>query len=155
MRTVRLLAIALASLIILAVGVQRHHGGGIVPVAHAQTGCSARTLHGAYGFQTTGSIVGVGPFVSVALLSFDGVHNFTQTGTSNINGSPNPPSPGSGTYMVNPDCTGTQTLNLPGGRALHTSFVITDSGKQIFDVVTDSGLAITSVGRAVGSVDED
>jgi hypothetical protein len=65
--------------------------------------------------------------------------------------------PGSGTYSVNADCTGTQilTFNVPGGQVVHTTFVIVRHGKQVLDVVTDPHVVITSVGKAVGIVDED
>jgi len=127
----------------------------LVPVVQAQSGCSNGSLQGSYGFQLKGTIVGLGPIGGVARLTFDGAGNFTQTDNVTINGFPIVPNrPGSGTYNVNADCTGTQTLNS-GGQVIHTTFVIAENGKEVFDVVTDPHLVITSVGEAVSSVDDN
>ena len=115
------------------------------------------SLRGNYGFQINGNIVGLGPIGGIAWITYDGAGNFTQTDNVNINGGGIPVlnRPGSGTYIVNPDCTGTQTLNLPGGQVTHTTFVIVGNGKQVFDVGTDPHVVITGVGKAVGLRDED
>ncbi|HEY6373129.1 MAG TPA: hypothetical protein VIX37_21315, partial [Candidatus Sulfotelmatobacter sp.] len=53
-----------------------------------------------------------------------------------------------GTYTMNPDCTGSLTLNVsPLGIAVHADFVITDGGAEFRAMVTDSGSAVTVVGR--------
>jgi hypothetical protein len=78
-----------------------------------------------------------------------------QTDNVSINGLPVLNRPGSGTYTVSADCTGTQTLNLPTGQVTHTAFVIVGNRKQVFDMVTDPNLVITGVGKAVGLERED
>ena len=125
-------------------------------VAHAQSGCSESTLRGNYGFQINGNIIGLGPIGGVALVTYDGRGNFTQTDNVNINGGgiPTLNTPGNGTYSVNSDCTGTLTLNS-GGRVTHSAFVIVRNGKQILDVGTDPHVVITGVGKAVGSLDQE
>jgi hypothetical protein len=127
-----------------------------VPVVQAaQTGCSNSSLRGNYGFQIRGTIVGFGPIVGVALLIFDGGGNFTQTDNVSVNGFPLTVNrPGSGTYSINADCTGTQTLNS-GGQVVHTTFVIAANGNEVFDEVTDSNLVITGIGKRVASPDDD
>jgi hypothetical protein len=89
----------------------------------------------------------------VGVATFDGAGNFTQTDNVSINGFPAIVNrPGSGTYSVNADCTGTQTLNT-GGMLLHNTFVIV--GKQSFSVQTDPGAVITGVSSPLGVAEED
>ena len=157
LRIIRIICGAFAASGILMVGNQfRGVPAALVPVVHAaQTGCSNSSLRGNYGFQIRGSIVGFGPIVGVALLTFDGGGNFTQTDNVSVNGFPaNVNRPGSGTYSVNADCTGNQTLNA-GGQVVHTTFVIAASGNEVLDEVTDPNLVITGIGKRVVSVDDN
>jgi hypothetical protein len=155
-RIIRIIGVTAAAVAILMAGTQfRGTRARLVPVVQAQSGCSNGSLQGSYGFQLKGTIVGLGPIGGVARLTFDGAGNFTQTDNVTVNGFPIVPNrPGSGTYNVNADCTGTQTLNS-GGQVIHTTFVIAENGKEVFDVVTDPHLVITSVGEAVSSVDDN
>jgi hypothetical protein len=121
---------------------------------HAQTGtsCSNDTLKGtwgvfingtrpapsvlpAFGLYFPGTIEQV---AGLALQTFDGNGNFTQT--DNVKGSLSgilPDRPGSGTYSVNPDCTGTFTLIPgPGAPPIVNRFIIVDGGKEFRAVVT-------------------
>jgi hypothetical protein len=157
LKTLRFIGIALAVASVLTLGVQyKGAPSGLVPVVQAQSGCSERSLRGNYGFQINGNIIGLGPIAGTALVTYDGAGNFTQIDNVNINGGGIPVlnRPGSGSYIVNADCTGTQTLNLPG-QVTHTTFVIVGNRKQVFDVGTDPHVVITGVGKAVGLPDED
>lgn len=118
-------------------------------------GCSAATLNGSYGIETTGSIVAFGPVGAVAetgVIKFDGAGNVSQTTTVSLNGTivPNRSSL-SGAYQVNQDCTGDLALVLPAGpgvtitSALH--FVIVDKGKEIRLVNTGAGRVLLSNAR--------
>ena len=147
-RTIRIVGIALVLTAILMTGGQfRSVPGRFVSVAHAaQTGCSNSSLRGNYGFQIKGTIVGLGPIGGIALSTFDGVGNFTQTDNVSVNGFPIVPNrPGSGTYNVNADCTGTETLHQGGGQVIHTTFVIAENGKEVFDEVTDPNLVVVDL----------
>ena len=156
MRIIRIIGVTAAAVAILMVGTQfRGTRARLVPIVQAQSGCSNGSLQGSYGFQLKGTIVGLGPIGGVARLTFDGAGNFTQTDNVTVNGFPIVPNrPGSGTYNVNADCTGTQTLNS-GGQVIHTTFVIAENGMEVFDEVTDSNLVITGLGKAVSSVDDN
>ena len=89
----------------------------------------------------------------VGVATYDGAGNFTQTDNVSINGFPATLNrPGSGTYSVNPDCTGTSTLNT-GGLVLHNTFVIV--GKLSYSVQTDPGAVITGVSRPTGAGEGD
>ena len=155
MRIIRIIGVTAAAVAILMVGTQfRDTRARLVPVVQAQSGCSNGSLQGSYGFQIKGTIVGFGPIGGVARLTFDGAGYFTQTDNVTVSGFPIVPNrPGSGTYDVNADCTGMQTLNS-GDQVIHTKFVIAENGKEVFDVVTDPNLVITGVGKAISSVDD-
>ena len=107
--------------------------------------CSNATLRGPYSDQDTGTIVGVGPFAGVNVDTFDGNGNLTISGVSSVNGSV---SPGvlTGTYTVNPDCTGTYTVS-GGGLTVDAFFVIDDDGNELKIVISDPGNVINCVAR--------
>lgn len=77
--------------------------------AHALT-CSRANTAGKYGVSDSGSIIGLGPRAAVARLTFDSVGNVSGNVTASMNG-PIAKTTLSGTYTVNPDCTGTSTFN--------------------------------------------
>jgi hypothetical protein len=116
--------------------------------------CSAATLNGSYGTQSTGSIVAFGPVGLVAeagIIKFDGIGGVSQTTTLSLGGTiiPNRSSL-SGNYLVNPDCTGDLALVLPvpGGTTTSTGhFVIVDHGKEIRLVNTGAGRVIVGNAR--------
>lgn len=114
------------------------------PAANA-AGCTNATLKGAYADQDTGTIVGVGPFVGVNLDTFDGRGKLTISGISSLNGSVSAGME-SGTYHVNPDCTGTYTVS-GGGITIDAFFVIDQGGNELRIVITDAGTAINCVAR--------
>ncbi|HUX44834.1 MAG TPA: hypothetical protein VMV57_08800 [Terracidiphilus sp.] len=121
-------------------------------LALGQTGmvCSNATLHGRYAFTVTGQILTPVPaagFVSgVTMTNFDGMGNMTQVDHVLHNGIPPIEEwrPGSGPYHVNPDCTGYMVIYAhPTNPAdasppLRVEFVVSDSGKQIRNVVSGS-----------------
>jgi len=112
----------------------------------ADRGCSNMMLRGTWSDQDTGTIVGVGPFAGVNVDSFDGRGKMTISGVSSLNGSV---SPGveTGTYQVNPDCTGTYTVQDSFGDTFDAFFVIGDEGNELRIVITDPGTVINCVAK--------
>jgi hypothetical protein len=57
--------------------------------------------------------------------------------------------PGSGTYTVNPDCTGVAVINVPGNpnSPINLHFVVVKQGKEIHQVVDTN--AVSTVGKRV------
>jgi hypothetical protein len=128
-------------------------------LAQDQRQCSNATLKGRYGTIISGvrSFGGVTEnFVGISLRNFDGNGNFIEESVSfhgaitGVQTGTVPQPPGtffsipipSGTYHVNPDCTGTSTLfppqNLPPGVEIPnivSNFVIVDNGKEIREIV--------------------
>ena len=97
-------------------------------ILHAQGGaqerriCTERTIQGSYGYTFIGarpaSPMPGAPIVEgrgVGIRIFDGQGNFTQV--DSVKGVNTPAlidQPASGTYKINPDCTGTAFLTVPG-----------------------------------------
>lgn len=108
--------------------------------------CSNRTLSGNYGFTLEGVLVGPNlPLRGVVMQHYDGKGNITQVDHVVVGGFPPPQDwqPGTGTYSVNPDCTGTAVLHTPANPEVNLHFVIVRRGREIHQVVdVDSVSAI-------------
>ena len=109
--------------------------------------CGNQTLKGTYANSLHGLIYppdGSAPLVLAGVVksTYDGQGNFTQVDAVGVNGHLTPGwRPGSGTYSVNPDCTGTSTIVIPGMADVHLQFVVSPSGNTSHFVVIDPGLA--------------
>ena len=96
---------------------------GLAPAARAQEerGCSNASVAGKWGFTTNGTVVGIGPRDSLGILTLDGAGNLLNgKATASLNGSVTDET-FSGTYAVNPDCTGKlaiQIFDLSGNKIL-------------------------------------
>jgi hypothetical protein len=101
--------------------------------------CTNKTLQGDYGSQIEGTVLGPNlPFRGLAMGRFDGKGNITQVDHIVTNGIP--PmiewTPGTGTYSVNPDCTGSAVINSPSSPGpVNLHFMVVNHGKQINQVV--------------------
>lgn len=128
--------------------------------------CSNATLQGLYGINISGTrpapppVSGIPNYVpgtienviGVDTRTFDGAGNFTQV--SNDKGSLSGLAPnrvGHGTYSVNPDCSGTITLNIPGiPFPIVLDIVVVDHGKEFRGIVASpQPVMIASNGRRV------
>jgi hypothetical protein len=105
--------------------------------------CSLHTLRGSYGSISTGTVVGVGPIAVLIQIKYDGAENYTQSDRASINGAMTQRGRETGTYTVNPDCSGSQTIFFPGGSPITSDFVIVNHGKEIVGLVTINGYTIT------------
>ncbi len=113
--------------------------------------CSNKTLSGDYGLIVEGTILGPGFLLrGVVMQHYDGKGNITQVDHVVVDGmSPAQEwTPGTGTYTVNPDCTGAEVLNTASmPNPIHIHFVVVNNGKQINQVVDDA--ASTAVATRV------
>jgi hypothetical protein len=124
----------------------------VSPAADSGPGpCSNRTLSGEYSAQIVGTILGPNLALrGLASARYDGSGNFTQVDHLVLDGMPPAEewTPGSGTYTVNPDCTGSaviHTQSSPDPVNLH--FVVVNDGAEIHQVVDAN--AVTAVGTKV------
>jgi hypothetical protein len=107
-------------------------------------GCSNATLKGAYAFGVTNYAF---PLVVAGIKIFDGKGNFTQRdyGGDSVPAEFSPPGQEKGTYAVNPDCTGSEVINLnvpgvPAGTShgvVKGLFVISNGGRHFHEVVSE------------------
>jgi hypothetical protein len=103
--------------------------------------CSEASLLGSFGFISTGNLNALppplaGPFVEVGRQTFDGRGNTDGTATASANGNLRHFTL-QGTYVVNPDCTGSMTLFVsPIGATVPLDFVIDDNGAEFLAITT-------------------
>jgi hypothetical protein len=116
-------------------------------------GCSNATLRGSFGFTSQGALLAgvpppvVGPFGEVGRQIFDGRGNTEGTATLSANGNIVRVT-FYGTYVVNPDCTGSMSLYVsPIGTTAELDFVIDDNGTELRAIVTAAGTVETRVYR--------
>jgi len=126
--------------------------------AHAN--CNDSTIKGSYAFTVHGQIFTPnGPLLvdGIAKTTFDGNGNLTQVDAVAVNGQiPLVWRPGTGTYTLNSNCTGTMTLVNQDQPPLHLAIVVSHSGDIIHTVVADPGLAVTSdAERVLAPRDDD
>jgi hypothetical protein len=109
--------------------------------------CSNQTLFGDYGMLVEGTLLAPNwPLRTLVKVHFDGTGNLTALVYKVINGTPTYAdwtSEGSGTYAVNPDCTGSAVFSGP----IPIHFVVVNHGKEFLGVV--DGNAITVMGSKV------
>src|SRR5262249_2061949 len=112
--------------------------------------CSANTLGGnSYGYSSHGLIAagngngfprvgGFVPFTDAGQISFAADGSITGVNDSNFGGVVMPGQAITGTYNVNPDCTGTTTMTIAGVES-SWHFVILQGADQIIFIATPSG----------------
>jgi hypothetical protein len=117
-------------------------------------GCTNSTLRGIYAFTVSGQILNADGTTTtrkgVALTTFDGAGNLTQvdyvmsltpghTPPGGIDTAPAFRTNETGTYVVNPDCTGSAEIDMPphpGGAVIRLMFVLGDHARTIHTVVS-------------------
>src|SRR5215469_11724377 len=102
---------------------------------YAQSECTNATLKGSYGFNFNGT-TGTLPLAIVGVAKFDGDGNFPATYSISSNGTVNTGVHITGTYKVNPDCTGSATDMT---NDLHYTLVVFRRGAEMFLINTDTG----------------
>jgi hypothetical protein len=133
-------------------GAQAEARSGESPAASAT--CSNRTLRGSYGFSIEGTILAGTPNAfavrGVAMTHYDGEGNLTQVDFTTRNGVPFNADwrPGSGTYEINADCTGSaHIIQSDGTPSVNLKFVVVDRGREVRTTVV--GNSTSSVGIRV------
>jgi hypothetical protein len=128
----------------------------LVPGARAQDegGCSNASLAGKWGFTTNGTVVGIGPRDSLGIFTLDGAGKLVNgKATASLNGNITDET-FSGTYSVNPDCTGKfaiEIFDLSGSRFLTATLnvVFDDNVRELRAMYT---AAVLPNGTALATV---
>jgi hypothetical protein len=112
-------------------------------------GCSNATLQGEYAFAVTAytppGLPNGPPSVVTGIRVYDGIGHFTQRdyGGNKTPADFSPKGQERGIYTVNPDCTGSDELDLnvpvPSGSTgvIKVLFVISDGGRHVHEVVSE------------------
>jgi hypothetical protein len=131
---ISLLAFAVVLAVAMWAPTMKHHFT-VVPVVHAQSGCTNSTLSGNYGFIFSGfqrthnkSV----PFYGAGLAVADGAGNLSATFAASINGISSTNNTYSATYTVNSDCT-VSTTATPGSGGDNFMGVIVGGGSEALE----------------------
>jgi len=122
--------------------------------------CSLASVAGEYGYTSNGTIVSppVGPFATVGHVTFTASGTFSGAQTTSIAGNFFDETV-SGSYTVNPDCTGTAVVNVYHGttlaRTTNLSLVWDDNRSEIRAIFLTPGTVITIRAKKVFSEEED
>jgi hypothetical protein len=120
--------------------------------------CSLAGVAGRYGYTTSGSIPALGPFAAVGAVNLEASGNFSGGQTTSINGALVAETV-SGTYTVNPDCTGAVVVNVYHNgvlaRTTNLSIVFTNNQREFRAIFMTSGTVLTLQGRKTFTEDDD
>ena len=119
--------------------------------------CSNETVQGTYGYIVNGTrpagLVPGAPIeqvITVGLRNYDGRGNFTQVDTTkgSMTGT-TIDQRASGTYTIDPDCTGTAIITVNGAPGPEARFVVVNRGKEIHWIVLSPPFVMASGGATL------
>jgi hypothetical protein len=123
---------------------------GLAPALLADEQCTLRSVAGDFGYTVTGTRLPLGPAASVGSVHFDRFGNLTGTQTLSLNGTIVQGEVLTGTFAVNPDCTGSSTIvvsNTTFPRTSHLDVVWVNSSTEFRAIFTDAGTILTVEGK--------
>jgi hypothetical protein len=128
-----------------------------VSLPAAAVPCSWARVAGSFGYTTSGFVATPsGTFVPVAIagrIVFDAHGNVTGTQTRSLAGSALDETY-TGTYTVNPDCTGSFTVTVsPDTRTSIVNVVWTENANSASAVFTNPGFVLTATARRISLKD--
>jgi hypothetical protein len=116
------------------------------PGALAAEGCGLRSLHGPYGFAFQGQVVPPAAeeldLAGAGRIVFDGRGGLSGKEWDSTNGVQESLT-FTGSYSIQPDCTGTATLVNSNGRTDHIKLGLIEGGQEFNFTVTDPGVVLT------------
>jgi len=110
--------------------------------------CSLKTLKGSYGTLFSGFVrdfpdPGQNPIVIEARDTYDGAGNMTEVGASMLSGTTRFEAHGTGSYEINPDCSGALHLDLGGGCCVDSKIQIVQHGDEILGILTGDTFTVS------------
>jgi hypothetical protein len=149
----------LVALVLVAVGLTAIGPGNARPRPDLDDrACTDAILDGAYQWNVAGYVLGPNPvngnigdfqpLVEASYAVFNGQGKITNlVSTDNVSGGGSFTLTGTGTYSVNPDCSGDLTFNITGGGSTNLHLVIHRDGENLDYVHTDAGVIIAGTMR--------
>ena len=125
---------------------------GLAPALLADEQCSFRSVAGDFGYTVTGTRLPVGPAASVGTIHFDRQGNLSGTQTLSLNGTIVQGEVLTGTFTVNPDCTGSSIIvvsNTPFPRTSNLDVVWVNSSTEFRAIFTNAGTILTVDGSRI------
>jgi hypothetical protein len=122
------------------------------PQVKAQSICFASHLQGIYSFVASGTFSSAG-FAAAGQTFYDGNGGAAGVIQISLGGTVTPVIPWTGTYVVNPDCTATKAMTIPGlgpnGSPLTVHFFITagNAFNELRFIATDATTVISGTAR--------
>jgi hypothetical protein len=120
----------------------------VVPDDNDNREFTEKSIKGTWGFSAQGTVLpparpAATPGVAVGVLKFDGAGGCSVTDTTNVGGTKTGPRTSvTGTYIVNPDGTGSFSYTVPGHpEPASISFVLVNNAKEMRTIRTDQGVA--------------
>lgn len=137
------LIMAVSAAVLVLFPISKHD----ITAVHAQSGCSASTLTGNYGFIQPSGFIAPGhsvhgaevPWQGVGILTFDGAGSFSANYSVSVNGNVFTNQTASGPYAVNGDCTGSASFTSGNAAGYAVNLVVVGGGAEIFAVATGTG----------------
>jgi hypothetical protein len=113
--------------------------GGCTTYAAAQDECSNKSLKGGYGFNVSGTNVGLNvQFAITGRFLPDGNGHFTGKATQSVAGHVDHTT-FDGTYTVNSDCSGTAVFQFQSGIKATLDFILVKNATEIYIIDADNG----------------
>ncbi len=113
--------------------------------------CTNANVIGSYGYTDSGWVFtssGEFPFADSGTLTFDGKGNLTGSSTYSLAGQPQARTL-TGTYSVNPDCTGISTMTDNLQNSMDVNLVLVNNGQSIQLAQTDNGTSVAGTATLV------
>lgn len=117
--------------------------------AGAQNKCSAKSLHGSYGFTVTGTNVAANvQFAVTGKFAADGNGHFTGAGIQSVAGKIEKV-PFNGSYTIGADCLGGAEFVFGSGARSNLAFILVDDGAEVLIMAGDQGTVETGVAKKI------
>lgn len=145
MKTISILLLSLA--VLIAAGAVPFRAATDDNPSEETAPCTLSSANGAYGFVESGTILGLGPYVSAGTVISDGQGNMKGIFAENAAGLITNNITFAGTYTVNPDCTGTLIFTDNRGRTASRAAVIVQHGREIDYIFTVPRIPGTGVAK--------
>jgi len=116
------------------------------PEAEADQRCTLRSVRGDFAYLVQGTNLAIGLVSAVGRVSADGAGSLLATDTLSVEGTILRRTI-TGTYTIEPDCTGSVTFSDNFGQTTHLDYVLADGGDEIRLIQTDQDTIITGTAR--------